>query len=76
VNMSDKMITSVVSILAIVAVAVVAVLVSNQANTGSVFGALGSSISCALGTALSPVTGSSGNCQGTSVTSSISFPGL
>ena len=77
--MSDKMITSFVSIAnAIIGVAVIAVLVSKGANTGNVFGAIGTSISNMLCTALSPVTGNS--CGGggltPSVNSTISFGGI
>ena len=77
--MSDKMITSFVSIaIAVIGVAVIAVLVSKGANTGNVFGAIGTSISNMLCAALSPVTGNS--CGGggltPSVTSSISYPGF
>jgi len=63
--------TSVVTVLlAIIGVAVIALLVSNQANTSRVLGALGSGFGGALGCALSPVTGA--GC-GASVSSSISF---
>jgi hypothetical protein len=75
--MDDKLITGIVSVLlAIVGVAVIAVLVSNKAQTGSVLGAGGNSISNFLCVALSPVTGS--QCGGgsliPSVSSTISFP--
>lgn len=72
------MITSFVSIaLAIIGVAVIAVLVSKGANTGNVFGSIGTSISNILCAALSPVTGNS--CGGgltPSVNSTISFGGI
>lgn len=56
--MSDQLITAVVSVLlAIVGVAMIAVLVSRNANTAGVLQAGGSSFSQALGTAISPVTG-------------------
>ena len=58
--MSDQLITSVVTVLtAIIGVALIAVLVSKNANTVGVIGAGASGFSQALGTALSPVTGSS-----------------
>lgn len=44
--------------LAIVGVATIAVLVSNNANTTGVISSLSSAFTGALGTALSPVTGS------------------
>jgi hypothetical protein len=70
--MTEKTITATVKVvLAIIAVAVIAVLISNQSNTGSVFGALGSGISGILCKALSPITG--GSCDGTSVSSTISY---
>lgn len=47
--------------LAIVGVAVVAVLVSKNAQTSSVIGALGSAFSNSLGAALSPVSGNAAN---------------
>jgi PRD1 phage membrane DNA delivery len=58
--MSDQLITSVVTVLtAIIGVAIIATLVSKNANTSQVIQAGGSAFSSALGTALSPVTGSS-----------------
>ncbi len=59
--MGDQLIISITSILtAIVGVAIIAVLVSKNANTSGVISAGGSAFSLDLGTALSPVTGSSG----------------
>ena len=59
--MGDQLITSVTSVLmAIVGVAIIAVLVSKNANTTGVIQAGSQGFSGALGTALSPVTGSSG----------------
>jgi hypothetical protein len=43
--------------LAIIGVAIVAVLVSKNANTTGVIGAIGKAFSGALGTAVSPITG-------------------
>jgi hypothetical protein len=58
--MGEQLITSIVTVLtAIVGVAIIAVLVSKNANTSQVLQAGGSAFSGALGTALSPVTGSS-----------------
>jgi len=63
--MSEQLITSVTTVLvAIVGVAIIAVLVSKNAQTGQVLQAGGSSFSQMLGTALSPVTGSSGGFTG------------
>lgn len=60
--MSESLITSTVTVLlAIVGVAIIAVLVSKNANTTQVIGATGSAFSGSLATALSPVTGGSGN---------------
>lgn len=60
--MSEQLVTSVVTVLlAIVGVAIVAVLVSKNANTTAVIGATSQGFSGALSTALSPVTGGSGN---------------
>jgi len=57
--MADNLVTSVVTVLtAIIGVAIIAVLVSRNANTAGVLSAGGSAFSGALGTALSPVTGS------------------
>lgn len=57
--MGDQLITSVVTVLlAIVGVAIIAVLVSKNANTTGVISAGASGFSSALGTALSPITGS------------------
>ena len=57
--MSNELITSVVTILtAIIGVAIIATLVSKNANTVGVIGAGAQGFSQALGTALSPVTGS------------------
>ena len=47
-------------IMAVIGVAIIAVLVSSKAQTGSVLQAGGTAISSVLGSALSPVTGSSG----------------
>jgi hypothetical protein len=59
--MGQSMVTAVVTVLtAIVGVAIIAVLVSKNANTSAVIGAGGSAFTGALGTALSPVTGSTG----------------
>jgi hypothetical protein len=68
--MSDSLITSVVTVAtAIVGVAIIAVLVSKNANTAGVLTAGGSAFSQALGTAISPVTGSSlGSFSGSSAT--------
>jgi hypothetical protein len=71
--MSDQLITSVVTVLtAIIGVAIIATLVSKNANTTSVIQAGGSAFSSALGTALSPVTGSSFTGGG----ASLSIPSL
>jgi len=59
--MSEQLITSVVTVLtAIIGVAIIAVLVSKNAATSQVIQAGSSGFSQALGTALSPVTGSTG----------------
>ena len=59
--MSNELITSVTTVLtAIIGVAIISVLVSKNANTAGVIQAGGQSFSGALGTALSPVTGSGG----------------
>ena len=59
--MSDQLITSVVTVLtAIIGVAIVATLVSKNAATAQVIQAGSQGFSTALGTALSPVTGSGG----------------
>ena len=47
-------------IMAVIGVAIIAVLVSQQAQTSNVLTAGGTAISKVLGSALSPVTGSSG----------------
>ena len=71
--MSDQLITSVVTVLtAIIGVAIIATLVSKNANTSAVIQAGGSAFSSALGTALSPVTGSSFTGGG----ASLSMPSL
>lgn len=57
---------------AIIGVAIIATLVSKNANTTSVIQAGGSAFSSALGTALSPVTGSSFTGGG----ASLSLPSL
>lgn len=75
--MGEQLITSVVTVLtAIIGVAIIAVLVSKNANTTGVISAGASGFSSALGTALSPVTGSGGfgSFTGASGLSS-SFPG-
>ncbi len=60
--MSEQLVTSVVTVLmAIVGVAIIAVLVSKNANTTGVIGATAQGFSGSLATALSPVTGGSGN---------------
>lgn len=59
--MTDSLVSSVTTVLlAIVGVAIIAVLVSRNANTVGVIGAGGSAFSQSLGTALSPITQSSG----------------
>jgi hypothetical protein len=59
--MENQLVTSVVTVaMAIIGVAIIAVLVSKQANTTGVIQASSSGFSQALGTALSPVTGSTG----------------
>ena len=59
--MGSQLINSLVTIaVAIIGVAIVAVLVSRNAQTSQVIGAASTGFSGALGTALSPVTGSSG----------------
>jgi len=71
--MSDQLITSVVTVLtAIIGVAIIATLVSKNANTSQVLQAGGQAFSSALGTALSPVTGSSFTGGG----ASLSLPSL
>lgn len=58
--MSEQLVSSVTTVLlAIVGVAIIAVLVSRNANTTGVISAGGKAFSQDLGTALSPVTGSS-----------------
>ena len=58
--MSEQLVSSVTSVLlAIVGVAIIAVLVSKNANTTGVISAGGSAFSQDLGTAISPITGSS-----------------
>lgn len=70
--MSEQLITSVVTVLtAIVGVAIIATLVSKNAQTPQVIQAGGSAFSSALGTALSPVTGSGFGGGGVSIPSSI-----
>ena len=59
--------------LAIVGVAAIAVLVSKNANTTGVIGATGSAFSQSLATAISPVTGTTGN--NTSMMSSFPISG-
>jgi hypothetical protein len=59
--MGSQLVNSVVTVLvAIIGVAIVAVLVSRNANTTGVISAASTGFSGALGTALSPVTGSGG----------------
>ncbi len=59
--MGNQLINSIVTVaVAIIGVAIVAVLVSNNAQTSAVIGAASQGFSGALGTALSPVTGSTG----------------
>jgi hypothetical protein len=66
--MSDQLITSVVTVLtAIIGVAIIATLVSKNAQTPAVIQAAGSAFSSSLGTALSPVTGSSFTGGGASI---------
>ena len=75
--MSDQLISSVVTVLtAIIGVAIIAVLVSKQANTANVIQAGGSAFSGALGTALSPVTGSSSFGSFTGGGAGLSLSGL
>lgn len=70
--MTDQLITSVVTVLtAIVGVAIIATLVSKNAQTPQVLQAGGQAFSSALGTALSPVTGSSFSGGGVSIPSSV-----
>jgi PRD1 phage membrane DNA delivery len=70
---SDKNITGLIQILlALTGVSIVAVLVSKQSDTSNILTKGGSSFGCAVSTALSPITGSSG-CN-TSVMSTIAFP--
>jgi len=62
----NQITSSIVTVLlAIVGVAILAVLVSKQSNTTAVIGAGASGFSNALGTALSPITGSTLNNFGT-----------
>lgn len=57
--MGDELIKSIFTVaIAITGVAIIAVLVSKNANTSQVIQSAGSAYSQALGTALSPVTGS------------------
>lgn len=71
---AGHVVTSIVSVLlAVIGVAILAELLSMQSNTTGVIKAGGGAISQALCTALSPIMG--GGC-GTSVTSTISFPGV
>jgi len=69
--------STVTIILAVIGIGVVALLVSNSANTGSVFGSIGTALSNSLGCALSPITGK--QCSQRSLTpdvhSTLSFPG-
>jgi hypothetical protein len=59
--MENQLVTSVVTVAtAIIGVAIIAVLVSKNANTTGVVQSLSSGFSGALGTAISPVTGSGG----------------
>lgn len=72
--MDDHLLSSGVSVvLAVLGIAALAVLVSNQAQTGSILGAGGSTLGNMIRCAISPITG---DACGTSVSSSISFPGL
>ena len=58
--MNNPVVESFFSIfLAIVGVAIVAILISRKSNTAGVLQAFGSAFSNSLGTAISPVTGSS-----------------
>ena len=60
--MGDKALTGFIAILtAIIGVAIIAVLVSKNANTTAVIGAGSQGFSQSLATALSPITGGSGN---------------
>jgi PRD1 phage membrane DNA delivery len=71
--MSDQLITSVTTVLtAIIGVAIIATLVSKNANTSQVLQSGGQAFSQSLGTALSPVTGSSFTGGG----ASLSMPSL
>lgn len=57
--MTDQLFNSITTIvLAIIGVAILAVIVSRNANTSGVISAAGGAFSKDLGTALSPVTGS------------------
>jgi hypothetical protein len=59
--MGNQLINSVVTVaVAIIGVAIVAVLVSRNANTSGVISSASQGFSTALGTALSPVSGSGG----------------
>ena len=59
--MGDQLITAIVSVLtAIIGVAIIATVLSNNSATTNVISAGASGFSQMLGTALSPVTGSSG----------------
>jgi hypothetical protein len=59
--MGSQLVSGVVTVLtAIIGVAIVATLVSKNAQTGTVLTSAGTAFSGALGTALSPVSGSSG----------------
>lgn len=59
--MGDELIKSIFTVaIAITGVAIIAVLVSKNANTSQVIQASGSAYSTALGTALSPITGTGG----------------
>jgi hypothetical protein len=72
--MSEQLVTSVVTVLtAIIGVAIIAVLVSKNANTTGVISSAGSAFQGALGTALSPVTGTS-SFGGFSGNSSLNLP--
>ena len=61
--------------LAIIGVATLAVIVSKNSNTTNVIGATASAFSQSLATALSPITGTSGNSQYASNWSGMSAQG-
>lgn len=64
--------------IAFVGLGLIALLLSKNAQTGSLFGSLGTSFSNVLGCALSPITGKKCATSGStpSVSTSISYPGF